>query len=443
MDSVLPHNLLAPDDVNPLHRGTPGGVADEGVSMGRFARCARCSAVAAAFFGACSKPPVAASYTAESAGVQVVTSRRGLWDSNSAWYVAPSPSVRIGVVLGNDEYQLFNVVDAVQLRDGTIAIADRGTHSVKIYDSLGRFVARAGRRGDGPGEFRSLSSVLPLEPDSIVAVDWWGGAGRLDIFTTNGVFVRSVELRLDAFGLEPLHVFDDGTYAAQKPGRDSSQGYGVSRANWIQLLRFGSNGDYLDTLSARYPSFEAFSLPPRVDGQGLATFRAFGHQAVFAFGTDHLFIGSGDRYEIDVYGLSGSLERAIRRAVDLRQVRSADRAAYMDFELREKLDEGRGWRRRMRAVFTHMSFPKVMPAYSAMVVDAAGDLWVEYYRPEWETSSVWTVFDTAGRMLGDVRLPLPVEIYTIGQGKILAKYRNQEDVEFVYVYKLRRPHAPS
>jgi hypothetical protein len=53
---------------------------------------------------------------------------------------------------------LFRVRGAVLLRDGSIAVANNGTHEARVYGLDGKLLRRIGREGDGPGELSSLEA---------------------------------------------------------------------------------------------------------------------------------------------------------------------------------------------------------------------------------------------------------------------------------------------
>ena len=66
---------------------------------------------------------------------------------------------------------LANVSDARYLANGGIAIADAGANRILFYDGAGREVARAGRRGRGPGEFAGALSMIEYGRDSVAVWD--------------------------------------------------------------------------------------------------------------------------------------------------------------------------------------------------------------------------------------------------------------------------------
>src|SRR5690606_37218699 len=95
----------------------------------------------------------------DSAGIVIVENAAIPGPDELDWRIADSPSVVIGRAEGEADDVLHSVSGAVRLRDGRIVIADGGSSELRFYDPQGRYRSTAGRRGGGPGEFRSLSAI--------------------------------------------------------------------------------------------------------------------------------------------------------------------------------------------------------------------------------------------------------------------------------------------
>ncbi|UCF19485.1 MAG: hypothetical protein JSU87_16435 [Gemmatimonadota bacterium] len=77
-----------------------------------------------------------------------------------------------------------------------------------------------------------------------------------------------------------------------------------------------------------------------------------------------------------------------------------------------------------------------MPAYSDIVVDLEGNLWVGEYRRPGDDQPRWTVFDPDGVMLGIVETPQRFRIFEIGGDYVLGRGVDELDVEHIHVYRL-------
>ena len=113
-------------------------------------------------------------------------------DTVSEWEVAAEPSLSIGVVEGDERYQMHQVVGAAQLPDGRIAVMNAGSAELRIYAPDGTFISAHGRPGEGPGEFRSASR-LHLIGDTIFIHD--SRLQRLSLHDESGSFLENRPLR--------------------------------------------------------------------------------------------------------------------------------------------------------------------------------------------------------------------------------------------------------
>ncbi len=106
------------------------------------------------------------------------------------WNVVEAPSVTIGSELEIETgVALYRVSGAVRLGDGRIVVAD-GAPRVLLFDPRGEYLQSFGRRGEGPGEFRSIGSIQLLSADSLLVLP--DGFGRASLFTPDRGFARSI-----------------------------------------------------------------------------------------------------------------------------------------------------------------------------------------------------------------------------------------------------------
>jgi hypothetical protein len=78
---------------------------------------------------------------------------------------------------------------AAILSNGSVLFADQYEPRIVLADSAGRFLAAAGRKGAGPGEFQTRSRLLRLRGDSIGVFD--GTLRRLSVFDSKLKFART------------------------------------------------------------------------------------------------------------------------------------------------------------------------------------------------------------------------------------------------------------
>jgi hypothetical protein len=69
-----------------------------------------------------------ASQVRDSIGIRIVENSGEVWRAGSGWQLASAPSISIGRVEGDSNYQLFRVRGALRLDDGVIIVANAGTY---------------------------------------------------------------------------------------------------------------------------------------------------------------------------------------------------------------------------------------------------------------------------------------------------------------------------
>ena len=112
------------------------------------------------------------------------------------WHVSAEPLVSIGVVEGEEAYQLHSASSSVRLPDRRLAVVNGGSDEVRFFDREGRFLSSFGQDGDGPGEFRTPTRIHYLASDTLRI--WDQRLGRFSFHDMQGAHSR-VE-RLDRGG---------------------------------------------------------------------------------------------------------------------------------------------------------------------------------------------------------------------------------------------------
>ena len=85
-----------------------------------------------------------------------------------------------------------------------------------------------------------------------------------------------------------------------------------------------------------------------------------------------------------------------------------------------------------------MPLVESFPAFSEILSDLAGNLWVQEYQMPGEEAVVWTVFDPGGRIRGLIETPADLEVFKIGEDYILGRVRDELGVEYVQLWSLDR-----
>ncbi|MDE2770906.1 MAG: 6-bladed beta-propeller [Bacteroidota bacterium] len=146
----------------------------------------------ALLFGACSQqaPPETESIDIDSSSVQIVTSTPASSETTCTFSEEPV------LVIGDneeDDNQWFSMIRGMgRLSDGSVAVVDRASAEVRIFDASGRHLRSMGQRGEGPGEFTDAFILWVTAGDTL-----WVGNTRpwsYTVFTAQGQFVRRIRL---------------------------------------------------------------------------------------------------------------------------------------------------------------------------------------------------------------------------------------------------------
>jgi hypothetical protein len=312
---------------------------------------------------------------------------------------------------------------------------------VRIYDGEGGFLMAHGRKGEGPGEFESPALAGVMGADTLVIVDTQ--LRRISLVQAGVGFLGSARLDDEiGGGAFPQGVFSDGSvlvgggfYWSSDSGQELTDGYTRQTTSYQSATLDGA----LRTDFGSFPGSEFFMSVRQSGGAVSMSARLipFGKHAMAAAAPDRMYFGSGDRWEIEGYGVDGRLDRLIRLDRDLVPVTQDLAAAYADEEVAEAEDEADA--REIRQSIEEMPLPDFLPAFAGLHSDEAGNLWVERSRGPGDPIPVFDVFDPDGALFGEVRLPVSLEVLDIGDDYLLGLFRDELEVEYLRLYPLQRP----
>lgn len=367
--------------------------------------------------------------------VTVVESAAPAWGEGEGWTVAETPSIVIGAGDGAGQV-LSDVAGAVRLPDGRVVVANGKPPELRWFGQGGGLIRRVGGEGEGPGEFTGLTDLHRAAPDSLLALDW--ELYRISVFDDSGGYRGSVEL--DGAAGVTGRALSYSSIVGTVPGRGwllypSFPGQfretGSRYFDSVPAPVLAPDGSVADTVGAF--RMEMFN-PPRVQGASLP----FGRVTRVAAGPEGVWVGDGGAAEVTRLDASGELARVLRWGHEPPPVEER-----VDDLLRRRTEGASPERRRSaRRRIEQAPLPDRVPAYSQLVVDAGGRLWVERYRAwGYRGSTRWDVLDPDEGWLGTVRIPRRLRIEQIGPDWILARWRDELDVEHVGLIEIRKGGA--
>ena len=260
----------------------------------------------------CGSAPGSPSLTTERDSAGIVIVENDLPRLTAICRVDSIPTARIGVADGEPEYELYRVFGARRPSDGRIVVVNDGTKEIRFYDAGGRFLQRAGREGQGPGEFSDPFHLWILPGDTIWVGDYrpW----QFLVFDPNGAWVRTV--RPQPFYTNPPQVL-----GVLQDGRAVLAERSLPTGNWsvreFTLVMHGPDGRLTDTIGV-YPNGR-WGRVGEDPGEPFL-YLLFESFTRVASGGMRIVLGHGSRPEITVYQVGDDV-----RLVRLLRWRSADR----------------------------------------------------------------------------------------------------------------------
>ena len=340
--------------------------------------------------------------------------------------VDPRPALTL-VGTAPDGAPVFGLVaGAVRLADGTIVVGDASSSSLKFFDRRGRLARTAGRHGQGPGEFQLLRRLMQCGPDSVFALDAFGG--RVSVFSASSRFVRQSTLPR---GASVVACSRNGVLALLKADPAvRPEATAVQRLSATLQLADASGAGTRDLGSVTAGEIVA-------SGNGWLP-RPGGPDVSIAVGRNRAVACPSDSGAVAAYGLNGvrlpsiplpgpsraPSRRFLERSAET--VTSAMPAGAFRDSLRQRL---------MR-----LPPPATMPPCSKILIDPSGDVWVVLSQPGDSVTSI-AVFGDDDHRVGSLTLPAEMEVLEVGLDYLLSSGETGGGEPWVRMYRVRRTPA--
>ena len=386
-----------------------------------------------------------AAVTRDSAGIAIVESTAPVWTAGQEWKVDS-----VILAIGGD---VDSVSGPVRLGDGRLAIANAGSHEVRVYDASGAQIHASGRAGDGPGEYRMLAGIWRGPDDSLMVSDFL--ARRVSILDRDARFARSFSLGGNTGGLIPVGGriefavpqgwLADGSVVGVTLSFTMNQAKQGPYRDTVSALRYGPDGAVRDTI-ARFPGNETEQMTMSMGGQSMSAPMPvpLGRQSVTAAEGDRFYLAKNDAWEIEVHELDGRLVRLIRIKAGPQPLTPDQIAAHRKAQLEqmEAIPAVRSlppaFKAQLTARIEQARYPATLPFVSSLLVDSEGHLWAQEVPLPSLKRSTYAVFDESGRLLGRVIMPADFRVASITGDAVYGVGKDADDVEHVRAYRLRK-----
>ena len=392
--------------------------------------------IAAACVGDPAEP--AAHAVRDSAGVRIVESTRAEFGDAPAWSIDSEPMLDLTRPVAGTPHLFYRVSDLTMLPDGSVIVAEMGSGLVRRFSGGGELLAESGGEGDGPGEYRQLSTIHQYRSDSLVAFDSW--LGRATVLDSDLEVARTIQFPAPYAG--ELAVLDDGTFVVQFlfPSVMEYEGNGGINRTPVPVLRYSAEGEVRDTLLV-LPGYEELMIPSR-SGVGWSSTRLlFPKRSFMAASGSEIFAATSDSMSFDMLSPDGLLLRRIEVPTwDLsisREMIEGEKYAFVPEDASPEV------LRRVEERFAMQPVPKSRPAFEAVLVDERGYVWLAKTkgRSNYYEATRWEVFAPTGEWLGAVVTPARFIVHEFGAEYVLGVWLDDLDVEHVQVLRVFRSGA--
>lgn len=374
------------------------------------------------------------------ASVLVIENTRPSWTSRERLQLSTAARLVFGDTTAPTT-RFTQIRGVVVLDNGTIAVMDEGRRELRLFDRAGQWVRSVPHADQATGRPLSTIVMRRLLGDTIGLVALAG----VSLFTANGDFVRHVATNdrttPGARRALMLDLLPDGRRLVAMVPRPQSRAVG---SQWVDSLSLR----VLPPLASEGADLGTFAYTELTQGAEAPAATWLSPVGAFAVGSDRVYAGFGDRYEIRAFTGDGAPHMTIRRAWTPVPISPDDWETWV-VQWSARWVKGTGAARDSAIDLVRSApYAESLPALAAFLVDRTGRLWVR--QAHWQDAigagaytdrpavpSEWSVFDTSGTWLGDVIMPVDFLPFDIGADYV-AGVEVRDRITRVAIYGLQR-----
>lgn len=388
-------------------------------------------------FAACESSDTAPGLmTADSAGVQIVTSDP--LGSDAACSLSEEPVFAVGEEGGDESFLFSEVIGLGRLSDGSVAAIDRRSNEIRIFADDGRHLRSMGGSGEGPGEFSNAWFLWVLPGDTLWVGDWrpW----RYNVFTSAGDFVKAVPMT-PAYPNSSQWggVLDNGVSVNVRNGGPLEPSFVIPDTLIVEA--HDTDGRLVSTI-ARVPDVaHGMTGKSKALGINLVLRPLFAARAMADAAGTTVATGHGGSPEVRLLDGAFQLRRIVRWSDSGREVTPADVRAW-----RDNYSESRGGRNSDRwsqfddvRVDPEIPAADFFPAFTYIMLGRDGRLWVLPYQRPGQNRRGFMAFQPDGTFLCHLTQPPSFNVLEFGADYALGVEVDELGVQTVAMYQLGHP----
>jgi len=214
----------------------------------------------------------------------------GLWEQRKKAYF--NETLSLGEESGDENLVFYSIRSIAVDRELNIYVLDSRNFQILKFDKEGKFLWKAGREGQGPGEFQRPNNVTVDHSNGVAILDNYRVLSQFDL---DGNFQKMIKFQKS---IRNCHFLPDGRLLVN---------ISVRGQPGIVAEYFSGEGELIN----KFP-YEYYYGPKLLPNHGASIGSAFILQG------NKIYLSLPDRYEIHEYDLDGKLLRVIKRDLKLK-----------------------------------------------------------------------------------------------------------------------------
>ena len=371
----------------------------------------------------------------ESSGVEVISNPNlPIYKDGIKLRIVFKEELSIGQIEGDENYMFGTGISFTTDKNGNFYVTDYDKSSILKYSPEGNYLLSIGRKGQGPGEFQSMS-VARFDKDGFLYVTDSSNR-RISFFNKDGEFLRQIPL---SERFIDLYINSEGFYAARKGGMVQEE------KAMKQISVFGLFDSELELIGEIYTDEIETPLPSGRDESSIVQYLAnslsilvFKPQGWLVLDENDLtYFGYPDNYEINIYSQQGKLQKIIKRDYEPFRINKNDKESYLKYMGDELFSQGTIPQGTLKKALEKIKFPQYKPAFQTFILMENGWLFVIVDSIPNEYALI-DLFDQKGKYIAQFELTIPAEGIFFNNGKAYA-VAVENDYQFVkrYSYEIQ------
>jgi hypothetical protein len=373
--------------------------------------------------------------------VTVMEHPAGAYMQAPQFTIEATPLSVIGGAGGDPQYDLTYASYVIPLADGRVMTFARIGNKVFVFGRDGQGERTIGRTGQGPGDWMRFGDPVLLANDTVLVLDF--ANNRLNWVTADGGVVRTAPYVVSGDLRRMSHI--SGFLPSGELVMHSAGTWGGHQTDSLQRSLARILASNLTTAQTRtiatVPDIQGVKYETRFRGRASSDWRPLrlGGYAQVAVWDSVIVTAIASSPEVDLRDSAGVVRARLRPGVRRRPVTETMRAAQIEQELRQ-FDGAQSERmvdpEESRRIAREAPFADSLPYFEYLIRGSDGTLWVVHAIAPGDSSWSATAVRKDGAIVGHLRVPGTSRPMAFGNGTVIVRARDENDVVSFRVYRL-------